>query len=282
MKKVLILGNRSFVATGLYELLKQNQLDVSCFSRGKEAKENDFIAGDVYQLHQNVYLKNAYDAVINFILIKDGSFEENIAYIDSLIRFCKDSGIKHLIHFSSIMVYENGAPFIDEQTAIETATMKRGYGQIKIEIDKYLAALKDLPFSITFVRPGYVLADDRPCPFIKRLPLGISIILGDKKSIQPIVKRQDIHRALLHMINGDCYDPVFLFTPDKSITKYAYAKQIFGGIVVGLPRSLVLGAAGMLKSMGIVKPDLYVRVEGMYIQSVYNSSYTQNRLNIKF
>jgi nucleoside-diphosphate-sugar epimerase len=282
MKKVLILGNRSFVATGLYELFKQSQLDVTCFSRGSEGREGDFIKGDVFQMQQNRFLGDAYDTVINFILIKDGNLQDNIAYIDSVIKLCKRKGVKHLVHFSSIMVYENGAKYIDEQTAIEGKTMKRGYGYIKIEVDRYLAALKDLPFSITFVRPGYVLAEDRPCPFIKRLPFGISMILGDKKSIQPIVKREDIHRALLHMVRGNFFDPVFLFTPDKSISKYAYAKQAFGGVVLGLPRGLILGAAGLLKSMGVVKSELFVRVEGMYIRSVYNSAFTQSRLNIKF
>ena len=282
MKKILILGHRSFVATGLYELLKEKQLDVTCFSRGKEGRENDIVTGDVYQLPYNIHLRTTYDVVINFILIKNGSLQENIAYTEALIRFCKERGVKHLVHLSSIMVYENGIRIIDEQTRIESDTLKRGYGQAKIEVDRYLTNLKDLPFSITLVRPGYVLAQDRPCPFVKRLPLGISLILGDKKSIQPMVRREDIHTALLNMINGDRFDPVFLFTPNESVTKYAYAKQLFGGMVVSLPRSFILGAAGLLKRLGMIKADLYVRVEGMYIRSVYNSSFTQKRLNTKF
>lgn len=281
-KNILICGNRSFVATDLIETLTNEGFLVDGFSRGKEERNLNEVSGDVFTIDENPFLSNEYDIVINFIVIKDKGIEENISYIESLVELCKLKKVKRLIHFSSIMVYDNNEPYIDETTEIEKNTNKAGYGEVKIAIDKYLMALTNLSFSISFVRPGYVLANDRPCPFVKSLPLGITIIKGDKNSKQPIIKREDIHKGLVNMIQLNLNERVYLFVPSHKMTKYIYAKEHIGGLVLTLPKWFILGFSKIFLRLKIIKKSLYVRVEGMYIESNYNSCQTEKVLNIKF
>lgn len=282
-KKVLIIGNSSFVASGLENILVSAGIDVDCFSRGSlDKKDGNKIYGDINKLSSNINLNDTYDIVINFVILKNKSTSENIQFISSLIDFCKLKNVKQLIHFSSIMVYANNEKSINEVTDIETTTHKKGYGEVKIVVDKYLLSLKNLPFKISLVRPGYVLADNRACPFVKRLPFGISIIKGNRKSVQPIVKREDIHIALLNMIQLGSTELVYLFTPNTQTTKYKYAKQNFGGIILSLPKWLVLGVSGILLKLRVIPASLYVRIESMYIESKYDSTHTEKVLNIKF
>lgn len=280
--KILLLGNRSFVATGLYKTLIKLGFHVDCFTRGKEERNGNQVSGDVFKISKNPFFLDEYDVVINFIVIKYKGIEDNISYIKPLIELCKIKKVKRLIHFSSIMVYDNNEAYIDETTEIEKNTNKAGYGEVKISIDKYLMALTNLSFSISFVRPGYVLANNRPCPFVKTLPLGITIVKGDKKSKQPIIKRDAIHQALVNMIQLNSNERVYLFVPNYKMTKYIYAKEHIGGLVITLPKWLILGVSKIFLRLKLINSSLFVRVEGMYIESNYNSSKTEEALNIKF
>jgi nucleoside-diphosphate-sugar epimerase len=281
-KNILVCGNRSFVATNLNEKLINNGLLVDGFTRGKEERNFNQVSGDIFGITKNSFLDKEYDVVINFIVLKDKGIEENISYIKSLVELCKVKKVKRLIHFSSIMVYDNNEPYIDETTEIEKNTNKAGYGEVKIAIDNYLMSLTNLPFSISFIRPGYVLANDRPCPFVKTLPLGITIIKGDKKSKQPIVKRDDIHQALVNMIQLNSNERVYLFVPNHEMTKYIYAKEHIGGFTLTLPKRLILGVSKIFLKLKLINKSLFVRVEGMYIESNYNSKKTEEALKIKF
>jgi nucleoside-diphosphate-sugar epimerase len=280
--RILVCGNHSFVATGLMEKLIINSFGVDGFTRGDEKRNVNQVSGNVLEISKNSFLSEEYDVVINMIVLKDQGIEENIAFVKELVELCKIKKVKRLIHFSSIMVYDNNEAFIDETTEIEKNTFKTGYGAVKIAVDYYLMSLTNLPFSISFIRPGYVLAVDRPCPFVKKLPFGITIVKGDKNSKQPIVKRDDIHQALLNMITYDPNQSVYLFVPNIEMTKYDYAKEHFGGILVPLPKWFILGFSKLFLRMNLIKKSFYVRIEGMYIESKYNSKKTEEALTIKF
>lgn len=287
MKKgnILILGSSSFVAFGLYDLLKANGYNVNSFRRGKIYKEGDYIYGDVFHLSDNPYLCSQYDVVINFIVIKDGDVNENIRYINSVVDFCKSHSVKKFIHFSSIMVYNYALKEVTENSEMETLqnTIKKGYGAIKIGIDQYLMHQKaDFPFELILVRPGYVLADNRPCPFIKKLVFGFSIIKGNRKSKQPIVRREDIHQALIKIIELKENLPVYHFFPNDGMTKYRYAKQVMDGTILTMPKCIFKYIPLLLSKVGIIPKSLYSRFEGMYIESNFNSNLTEEKLNIQF
>jgi nucleoside-diphosphate-sugar epimerase len=285
MNQILLLGARSFVATGLFELLSEKHYPVDVFSRGDEKRNSNFVTGNVCSIASNQFFASTYDVVINFIVLKDRTIEENSDYIKSLIEFCKSHNVKKLIHFSSIMVYNYQHKNVNESTPIETLdkTIKNGYGKIKIAVDQYLMSIKEtLPFELVFVRPGYVLAENRACPFIKQLPMNISVIKGNKKSKQPIVKREDIHKALIKIIETKDNNDVYLFLPNNNMTKYQYAKETIGGLIITLPAWMFKGIPYFLSKIKVIPQSFYSRFEGMYIQTDFDSQQTETKLNIKF
>lgn len=276
MKKILICGATSFVAKGFKELLIQQGFDVDTFGR----KDGSYL-----EIDKNPILADSYEAVVNFAVLKDQNIEDNVSYMKSLVEMCKQKQVKKLIHFSSIMVYSYHLGKLDENSPIDTVanTMMEGYGKIKIACDEFLNSVKQfLPFEVVMVRPGYVLADNRPAPFIKRLPCGVSVILGNKKSRQPIVKREDIHLALLKIIETDKNLPVYHLFQNNDITKYNFAKQTVGGLILVLPKFIFEGLPRLMMKMGLIKKALYSRFDGMYNYNVASSTMTELKLNIKF
>ena len=276
MKKILICGATSFVAKGFKELLIQQGFDIDTFGR----KDGSYL-----EIDKNPLLADSYEAVVNFAVLKDQNIEDNVSYMKSLVEMCKQKQVKKLIHFSSIMVYSYHLGKLDENSPIDTVanTMMEGYGKIKIACDEFLNSVKQsLPFEVVMVRPGYVLADNRPAPFIKRLPCGVSVILGNKKSRQPIVKREDIHLALLKIIETDKNLPVYHLFQNNDITKYNFAKQTVGGLILVLPKFIFEGLPRLMMKMGLMKKALYSRFDGMYNYNVASSTMTESKLNIKF
>lgn len=275
-KKILICGATSFVAKGFKELLIQQGFDVDTFGR----KDGSYL-----EIDKNPMLADSYEAVVNFAVLKDQNIENNVSYMKSLVEICRQKHVKKLIHFSSIMVYSYHLGKLDENSPIDTVanTMMEGYGKIKIACDEFLNSIKQsLPFEVVMVRPGYVLADNRPAPFIKRLPCGASVILGNKKSRQPIVKREDIHLALLKIIETDKNLPVYHLFQNNDITKYNFAKQTVGGLILVLPKFIFEGLPRLMMKMGMMKKALYSRFDGMYNYNVASSTMTESKLNIKF
>lgn len=275
-RKILICGATSFVAKGFKELLIQQGFDVDTFGR----KDGSYL-----EIDKNPMLADSYEAVVNFAVLKDQNIENNVSYMKSLVEMCRQKHVKKLIHFSSIMVYSYHLGKLDENSPIDTVanTMMEGYGKIKIACDEFLNSIKQsLPFEVVMVRPGYVLADNRPAPFIKRLPCGASVILGNKKSRQPIVKREDIHLALLKIIETDKNLPVYHLFQNNDITKYNFAKQTVGGLILVLPKFIFEGLPRLMMKMGMMKKALYSRFDGMYNYNIASSTMTESKLNIKF
>lgn len=286
MTKVLILGATSFVADGFADKLRNLHYSVDEFSRGNNSLRSGNIIKGVYtKINQNVEFAANYDIVVDFAVLKNQSVDDNIVYAQALVEFCKIHKVKKLIHFSTIMNYNYHLKSVDECTPIEALsdTDKKGYAELKIAVDQYLISVREsLPFELVLVRPGYVLAGNRPCPFIKKLPLGFSIIKGNKKSKQPIVKRDDIHKALLQIINTESNDSVYHFFPNNGMTKYRYAKESVGGFIITMPKCIFKWIPSLLCKLGCISKALYSRFDGMYIESDFDSSRTEQKLKIKF
>ena len=285
MSKILICGATSFVAKGLAELLRSKGHEIDVFSRGKISKNGKVITGNYLTIANNEYLAPVYDSVVNYAVIKDGTVESNLQYIKSLVKMCQDKGVKKLIHFSSVMTYGYHVGMINENTPIETLeeTWKKGYGEFKIAVDQYLMSIRDsLPFEVILIRPGYVLADNRPCPFIRPLPLGLTLIKGDSESKQPIVKREEIHKAILKIIETDDNLPVYHFFPNDGMTKYRFAMQMGYKHLIPMPRLIFKYLPWFMMKMGIMPKAMYSRFDGMYNECEFSSELTEKKLGIKF
>ncbi len=285
MIRILLCGASSFVANGFEDVMKNMGFVSDTFSRGTESRNGDIVYGKYINIASNKFLNDNYDIVINFAVLKDDTVENNIRYIKSLLKLCAEKKVKKLIHFSTIMNYDYNLTNVTEDANIETLdkTSKKGYAEIKIAVDNYLLSVKDtLPFELIMVRPGYVLADNRPCPFIKPLPCGFAVIKGNKKSKQPIVRREDIHEALIKIINTENNDAVYHLFPNDKMTKYRYAKLLGYKHIIVMPKLIFRSIPHLLTKLGIISKSLYSRFDGMYIESDFSSERTEEKLNIKF
>jgi len=281
-QKILICGTHSFVATGFYEKLLDANFQVECFSRGKVEMNGAQVTGHVNEISSNPFLASEYDVVVNFIVLHGRSIEENLEYVKDLIELCRKKSVKRLIHISSIIVYKNNEDAVDEMTEIERNSSKSGYGALKIEVDRYLQYLEEPRFSIIYVRPGFVLAREAPVPFVKRLPLGFALLKGGKKSIKPLLQRDDLQTGLIKIIENDFDQSVYLFVPDTNITILDHAKKLNYRRCLLMPKWLILGTARLFVSLGLMSRAFFVRIEGMYIETHYDSSLTQRLLKVNF
>lgn len=285
-KKILILGYKSYVATGLAEQLQKAGFDVDCFSRGEYGKAGNIILGDILHLSSNDYFSASYDIVLNFILLKNSNIENNIKYIAEVVAFCKTKNVKRLIHISSISVYSNNAGYVNENTSIETDISGKGlYSSQKIGIDKFLQNQKDLPFEICFVRPGFVVSDVVKSPLSGiaiKLPMNFCVLLGNRKTTLPLVERDTLQKALVEITQKEQNKNVYLLLRNDKGTKYKYVKEHFGYYIFTLPKSLILFAAKTLKFCKILNYTKYQQIKGLFKSTCFDSSATEKELRITF
>lgn len=282
---ILICGHRAFAARNLKELLKQAGHTVICFSRGEVKREGDVVTGLITEIDTNPLLLEEIDVVINFILLKNGSFEDNLAYVEALCRFCEKRKVKKLIHISSISAYPNEAKLITEETEIDhNYRLKGGYGAQKVLIDEYLIKQRDergLP--IIFLRPGFITAPDHPNPIggiAKILPNGFTLLIGSKESSLPIVNRDEMQYGLQKVIEDVYPQPVYLLVREGNHTKADYVKNLFPDtIIIPLPKRIVVGFAQLLKALHIFDERKFQMVKGQFKVNKFNAEKTYKKID---
>lgn len=286
MKKLLICGHRSFVATGLAQTLIDKGLDVDCFSRGKEEKKGNIITGDVSKMEKNKFL-GCYDTVINFIILKEKSIKENIDYIQSLLSFCKEKGVKNLLQISSISVYPNEALQVDESSDIEKDYHnKGGYASIKVAVDHYLTDNPVEGLNVSFVRPGYIYTKNIEISKAGILvsKFGLNVLLGDKKTTLPLVNREILHEALFRIIEKEKKNKVYLILNKNKEegTKYKFAADQWNVRPICLPHGLIMAGAKALACIGVFKIRHYLKFVGLFKRTWFNSSESEKALGMSF
>ena len=232
-------------------------------------------------------LLGSYDTVINFIILKNKSVEENLAYAESLLEFCKAKGVKHLIQISSISVYPNGADIVTEESAIEeNYRNKGGYASVKVAVDHYLMDNPVEGMKISFVRPGFIYTKNHEISKAGILvsTLGLNILLGGKKTTLPLVSREKVHEALVKIVQAEEKKAVYLLlNPDKEDgTKYNFACRQWNINPITLPSWSILTAAKLLKAIGIFKENHYLKVVGLFKCTWFDSRETEKALNMSF
>ncbi|GHT50820.1 hypothetical protein FACS189440_18910 [Bacteroidia bacterium] len=285
-KKILILGHKAYISLGLIEKLQREGFQVTCFSRGEKQRENNIITGNVFALASNNLFDDHYDVVINFILLKDKGINENIQYVKSLTEFCALKTVKRMIHISSISVYANDEKQVNETTPIDNNIAGKGvYSSIKIDVDKYLLNLQNLTFELCFVRPGFVVSDVLKSSWAGiaiQLPLNYCLLLGDKKTSLPLIDRDVLHTALVNIVKSNQLMDVYLLLKNDRGTKYQYVNEKFNRRVIPLSKSLVLFAASTLKFIKVLDSNKYQKISGLFKDTYFDSSKSEEVLSIKF
>ncbi len=284
MKKVLICGHRSFVATGLGKELEKACISYDCFSRGEEKREGNVVTGDVLRMADNELL-DEYDTVINYIILKEQSVEDNIAYIQSLLDFCKKNHVKHLLQISSISVYPNEADIVTETSNIEKDYHnKGGYASIKVAVDHYLTEHPVEGMTVSFIRPGYIYTKNKEISKAGILvsKMGLNVLLGDKKTTLPLICRETLHKAIAKIVASEKKKSVYLLlNKDKRLgTKYNFVCNQWNVKPICLPYAPIITCAKLLKSIGIFKQHHYLKFVGLFKRTWFNSTHTEEAIGM--
>ena len=231
MKRVLLCGHRSFAAQGLLDFLLSKGHQVDRFSRGPIGRDGNIISGPVNEIHTNPYLQNTYDSVINYILLHQESIERNLEYIRSLLKFCGQHGVKHLIHISSCSVYRNSVRNVDEDAPIEVDPQKKGpYAAVKAAQEAYITDHAPKGLKVSHLRPGLILANGMG-GYIGgigiRLPWNSIIGLGNKRSQLPLVTRDAVNKTVAFLVDNPPKESlqVLLLAASPSPTRTQYLQN---------------------------------------------------------
>lgn len=284
MKKVLICGHRSFVATGLSKELDNACISYDCFSRGEEKRDGNVVTGDVLNMATNDLLDD-YDTVINYIILKEQSVEDNIAYIQSLLDFCKKKKVKHLLQISSISVYPNEADVVTETSDIEKDFHnKGGYASIKVVVDHYLMEHPVEGMTVSFIRPGYIYTKNKEISKAGILvsKLGMNVLLGDKKTTLPLICRETLHKSIAKIVASEEKENVYLLlNKDREIgTKYNFVCHQWNVKPICLPYAPIITCAKLLKGIGIFKQHHFLKFVGLFKRTWFNSTHTEKVLGM--
>lgn len=283
MATILICGHRAYAARGQKSVLENEGHTVLEFSRGEVRRDGNTITGPVAEMDKNPLLKENVDVVINFILLQNGTVEDNENYIRALLRFCKSHSIKRFIQISSISSYPNDAPLITENTPTEkNVELKGGYGIIKAAADNLLEKEKaSVPFDIVFVRPGYIVAADNPHPFkgiAKFFGSKLAVLLGDKKSTLPCIRREVLHQCLAEIAVQENPLQVYLLVEGNNNTKYSYFRSQSKAVVIPLPRWLFFLGADIAKIVHVFKERHVRMVKGAFKVNRFDNTLSKSKL----
>lgn len=267
---ILICGHRAYAARGLASLLEDAGHRLICFSRGSEGRERNVVTGDVKRIDENPFISENIDVIVNFILLKDCTPQDNIEYTAALCRFAKKHQVTKLIHLSSISSYPNDATIITDRTEMDhDASLKGKYGALKVLIDEYLVHERDTEgLPVVLFRPGFITSEDHPNPLggvAKVFPGKIAVLMGNKRSTLPLVYRNEMHQLLLKIIEKKEVANVYIAVSEVSCTKAEYTKIIDPSLrLIGIPKGLTIGIAKLLKYIGVFDERKLQMIRGMF------------------
>ena len=296
-RKVLLCGHRSFAAQGLMDVLRMNEHDVICFSRGPVGRNGDIVTGPVMELHDNPHLPKTCDTVVNYVLLHGESVETNLEYIKSLLNFCESRSVKHLIHISSCSAYKNSARYIDEDALIESDPRKKGpYAAVKAAQETYITANAPIGLKISHIRPGLIIANGMG-GYIGgigiRLPWNSIIGLGNARSQLPLITRDAVNKTVACLVNNPPEKNIesLLLASSPSPTRREYLHYCCEVLGVGtkvrfFPVSLWLTAAFfadcMARIIGQAKLGIYSKVRSVCRFQQFNAKWSERRTGQSF
>jgi nucleoside-diphosphate-sugar epimerase len=295
--QVLLCGHRSFAARGLESALAATGHEVTLFSRGPLERNGNVVTGPVEKLHENPHLQQSFDTVVNYIMLKDDAIEPNLVFADSLLRFCAERKVPHLVHISSISSYKASAQLIDEDAEVEPNPLKKGpYGAVKTATDH--ALLKNLPATVklTLVRPGFVLGPGLINPIIgtaARLPWNRLLVIGNAQSVIPMIARDTVSEAIVQLVANPPAEKVEVInlvsanSPTRKKFLEACCRRL--GIAEGVTAmpvpiwyAIAIGGEMVARAIGQGKLAPYSKLVARLPRQRFDATKSQRRLRMDF
>ncbi len=205
-RRVLLAGHRAYSARGLRELLCRQGHEVVGFSRGPVERQDFTATGPVDGLDRHPRLRETFDTLINFVVLRFESRHRNLAYLDAVLRFCRSHRVGHLIHISSMSVYRDSVRLVTERAATQPAPAGSAtYAAIKLAGETRLRDNLPAGTRLTLIRPACILSADMPHPLGsvgERLASGKVLVLGRPSRQRPVIGRSVLQRALGRLVSS--------------------------------------------------------------------------------
>jgi nucleoside-diphosphate-sugar epimerase len=293
----LLCGHKSFAARGLDELLRRAGHEVVCFTRGPEGASGDEVTGGVLEIADHPALARPFDVVVNFIVLKNESVEQNEQFARAPLDRCRASEVKHLVHISSISVYAAAERLVREETPIETDPGRKGaYGGWKVGAEWQLLDHRPPQLRLSLVRPGFILAAGllSPMPGVGlKLPDNRLLAIGNARSVLPVVTREQVHRAVATIVELPAGEgaEVFLLAAADSPRRDDYLElccRVLGaglGVVrVPVPLWMMAAVGGemLVRALGQAQLRPYVKIAGACRYQRFDPQKTERRLGMRF
>ena len=284
------------MAKGVVKRLAEAGHDVLIHRRGKAGLNDGVVYGQLDILDKAATYVGAVDVVINYAILKNADIAANEAVIDGVLRFCKASHVKRLLHISSISVYDTNITEVNETSKLPDNPLSKGsYASVKVSTDQRLLSQTIYPeLKVAFIRPGFVMGPGliNPIPGIGfRLPINRLLVFGGGTAALPLVSRSYVHEVVLRVSEladlGEkevfhSFDPN---APDRRTFLQA-CNEVLGlsNGVWGLPGFfwIIFGFCFDILLTLIGKGPLFVRsLKNASSKQIFSSARTETRLGMR-
>ena len=295
-KTILLCGHTSFAAQGLVDVLRDAGHEVICYSRGSTCIEGDVVHGPIVDIERNPHLQRPFDIIINYILLKNESITENIEFMRSIVRLCKQTKTSHLIQISSVSVYRSSVKRVTEDSEVEVNPQKVGsYAALKLAVENDLVDFVSKEINLSLIRPGFILGKGLSDPLIAagvRTPLNTLLVLGNGNTQMPLISRDDLNQGISEIVSSPPLGTERLLMVSRhSPTKKSYLKAC--NRILGLGHrtdSLPIfawkfsGLAGEIVSRAIGKGDkrVFAKILALCVNQTFDPSRTEKRIGFLF
>src|SRR5262245_10034068 len=183
--KLLLVGSSSFAAQGLADLLHGFGHEVWSFNRRPErALGERGLGGSIANITDHAPRLEGCDVVVNYLLLKDASIEENLRFLERLNQLLVAIKCRRFIHISSVSVLPAAGRCVSEKDNPPSDFRQKGpYARLKIATEHWVTE-NVTQCEIVLVRPGFVVAPGLPDPIVgigKLLPTQRILGLGHRK-----------------------------------------------------------------------------------------------------
>ncbi|MBD3263903.1 MAG: SDR family NAD(P)-dependent oxidoreductase [Candidatus Omnitrophica bacterium] len=237
-KNILITGATGFIGKALAEeLIRLGNYNIFCLIRDARKAESlkgkgaCLITADLRYYESLKALDNySLDTVVHCAaLVKNCSFKTlyplNVKGIDNLCRWMKKSGVKNLIHISSVAVISGN----DNIPLGEDLPLKavNNYGFSKIEAEKVVKRYRSPDFNVTILRPPMVYGRGEPHltgTIISLMRRRILFLPGGGMNKFHLVYLKNLISAIIFILeNQRCRNETFIVADNEVLS----SKEVF-------------------------------------------------------
>lgn len=222
MKKIVITGATGFIGKDLLKRIDRSAYDCTLVSRNPDKlkgipDEFQCVKADLQDKNTLIQAFRGQDAVINLAAeVRNQNQLEatNVQGTENLIEAMRETGIKRLIHLSSVGVvgagYARTSKLVTEKSALEP---QNRYEQTKCVSEKLLLENSTSDgFDVVILRPTNVFGEQHPyhalLRMLRRLSEGKRLPYS-KHAVANFVYVGDVSAAIMHFLSSESHDGVF-------------------------------------------------------------------------